>query len=126
MSKSSSAPVAVLALLALTFVGCASRHQSGVKSDYRSQWTSVAADTKATTDAARTVLERRELKDITADSTAVDGVAKAKMADGTKVTVDVKREGDAASRVSVTVGKLGDPKLGADLAKQIKTEAEGR
>lgn len=118
-----SLPLAVAALL-LGFAGCASRHESGVTSDYRTQWTTVAAGTKATTDAAKAVLEQRELKDVSASSTAVDGVAKAKMADGTKVTVDVKKQGEAASEVSVTVGTLGDPKLGADIVKQIKMRAE--
>ena len=44
---------AVLAVGAITFIGCASSHQDGVKSTYRSQWTPVAADTAKTTDAAK-------------------------------------------------------------------------
>jgi hypothetical protein len=113
-----------IALLALT-VGCASKSQPGVKSNYHAQWTKVAADTQKTTDAAKAVLESRALKDISASSTAVDGVAKGKMADGTKVSVDVKKL-DAGSEVSVTVGTLGDPKLGGDIASEIKTKAEAQ
>lgn len=120
--------LALSAVLALTLgvMGCASRHEQGVKSDYRSQWINVAADTKATTEAARGVLEQRGLKGITAQSTGVDGIAKATTADGTKVTVNVKKVSDTSSQVSVIVGHLGDPKLGADLAKQIQIRAEGR
>jgi hypothetical protein len=113
-----------VALLALT-VGCASKHASGVKSDYRSQWTKVAADTQQTTDAAKSVLEEHALKDITASATTVDGVAKGKMADGTKIHVDVKKA-DAGSELSVTVGTLGDPKLGAKLVSEIKAKAEAK
>jgi len=105
-------------------VGCQSRHEQGVKSDYRTQWTTVSANTQATTNAARTVLEQRGLKEITADATNVDGVASAKTADGTKVKVDVKKQSDTTSEVSVTVGMLGDPKLGADIARQTKVTAE--
>ena len=112
--------------LLLGLIGCASSHESGVKSDLRTQWTTVMADTKTTADAAREVLEAHELKNVTASATAVDGVAKGKMADGTKVNVDIKKKSDTTSEVSVTVGTLGDPKLGADLAKQIKLKAEGK
>ncbi len=110
--------------LALFVVGCASKHEEGVKSDYMTQWTMVAADTKVTSAAAKNVLESREFKEVMASSTTEDGYATAKMADGTKVKVDIKRK-DAGSEVSVTVGTIGDPKLGADLAKQIKMKAEG-
>jgi hypothetical protein len=113
-----------LALFVLA-VGCQSKHEPGVKSDYHTQWTSVAADTQKTTEAARAVLESRQLSDISAKSTAVDGVAKGKMANGAKVAVDVKKQGDG-SQVSVTVGTLGDPKLGAELASEIKARAETR
>ena len=111
-----------LALLALT-VGCASRHEEGVKSDYRTQWTKVAATTAETTEAAREVLETRQLRDIDSKSTAVDGLATAKTADGTKVKVDVKKL-DEGSQVAVTVGTLGNPRLGAELANDIKVRAE--
>jgi len=114
------------AVLVTGLMGCASRHEEGVKSDYRSQWTTVAAGTQATTVAARSVLEERGLKDITATSTAVDGVASAKTADGTKVSVNVKKETSTTSQVSVTVGMLGDPQLGADIARQTKVMAESR
>lgn len=116
----------VLLVLVAGVAGCASRHEQGVKSDIRSQWTNVAADTRSATDAARAVLEQRGLKDITAQSTGVDGIAKAKTADGTNVTVNIKKVTDMSSQVSVTVGNMGDPKLGADIAKQIQMRAEGR
>jgi hypothetical protein len=115
----------VLAMFLAAAVGCSSKHASGVKSDYHSQWTKVAANTQTTTEAAKAVLEAHALKEITATSTADDGVAKGKMADGTKVSVDVKKI-DAGSEVSVTIGTLGDPKMGAQIASEIKTKAEAK
>jgi len=112
-----------ITLLAVT-VGCASKHESGVKSNYHSQWTKVAANTTTTTDAAKAVLESHALKDIKASSTAMDGVAKAEMADGTNVKVDVKKVDAGSSEVNVTIGTLGDPKLGAEIASEIKAKAE--
>ena len=115
--------IAALAMAAL-LVGCKSSHEDGVKSSYRSQWAPVMADTKITTAAAATVLNEEGLKDVTSKSTGVDGTAMGKMADGTAVKVAVKKESDNLSQVSVTVGTLGDPSLGAEMAKKIKARAE--
>jgi hypothetical protein len=105
--------------------GCQSTHEKGVKSDLRTQWTDVNADTHATTDAAKSVLMDKGLKDVSGSATNVDGQAKGKMADGTNVNVDVKKKGDNMSQVSVTVGTMGNPKLGAEIAKDTKMRAEG-
>jgi Protein of unknown function (DUF3568) len=113
-----------LAMLTMLTVGCQSSHEEGVKSDLHSQWTTVNADTKGATDAARAVLETEGLKDISANATGVDGMAMGKQADGTKVNVDVKKVTDTSSEVSVTVGTMGDPKLGAEIARKIKDKAE--
>lgn len=114
--------VATFAALAL-LVGCKSSEE-GVKTNYKTQWTTVNADTAKTTNAAKAVLEAEGLKEVSASSTNVDGKASGKMADGTKVNVTVQKEGQM-SEVSVNVGTLGDPGLGAELAKKIKTKAEG-
>lgn len=114
---------ALIVCAAAAAAGCASKHEQGVKSDYRTQWTQVAAGTDKTTAAARAALENRNLIDVSSSATAVDGVAKGKMADGTKVKVDVEKRGEG-SQVSVTIGALGDPKLGAELAREIKDRAE--
>jgi hypothetical protein len=108
---------------ALLLSACASS-QSGVKTNYHSQWTEVRADVKSTTAAAEQVLNDAELKDVKSSTTSVDGSASGKKSDGTKVSVAIQREGDTKSQVSVTVGTMGDPKLGADLAKKIKDRAE--
>jgi hypothetical protein len=115
---------AVLAMLVVgvAAVGCKSS-QEGVKTSYRTQWTHVDADTKTTTDAAKAVLAADELKDIHGSATNVDGKVTAKKADGTKVVVDVEGKG-SGSEVTVNVGTLGDPALGADIARRIKTRAE--
>jgi hypothetical protein len=120
---------AVLAIVsAILFLGsaaCQSHHEEGVTSSYHSQWTDVAADTKTTTDAAQAVLTDQGLKDVKAQSTNVDGTAEGKKADGTRVAVTIQRK-DAGSQVSVTVGTLGDPALGAEIAKKIKDRAESK
>src|SRR5215207_3398223 len=119
-----TALIATFALVpALLLSACASS-QSGVKTNYRSQWTDVRADVKATTAAAEQVLTDAELKDVKSSATGVDGSASGKKSDGTKVNVAVQKTGDAKSQVSVTVGTMGDPSLGADLAKRIKERAE--
>ena len=117
--------VTAVIVTGLALVACQSSHQEGVKSDYRAQWTSVKANTSATTEAAREVLETEGLKDVKANSTNVDGNATAKKADGTKVNVTIKKESDTSSQVSVVVGTIGDPALGAELARKIKDRAEG-
>ena len=105
--------------------GCKSTHEEGVKSNLHSQWTDVNASTQATTDAAKSVLTEQGLKDVKGSATNVDGTASGKMADGTKVSVAVKKQSDTRSQVSVTVGTMGDPKLGAEIAKKVKMTAEG-
>ena len=115
---------ALVAVLAIGFMGCKSSHEEGVKSDYRSQWTTVKAGTVATTDAAKAVFEGEGFKDVKAESTAVDGKATAKLADGTKVTATIAKK-NSGSEVTVNVGTLGDPKLGANLAEKIRVKADG-
>ena len=105
--------------------GCKSTHEEGVKSNMRTQWTDVMADTKTTTDAAKAVLQEEGLKDVSGESTNMDGKATAKMADGTKVTATVAKKGDNKSQVSVNVGTMGSPTRGAEIAKKIKMRAEG-
>ena len=116
-------PLAMLALI-LAIPGCQSTHEKGVTSNYRSQWTNVRADVKTTTKAAESALSEAELKDVTSSSTNVDGSASGKKSDGTKVNVAVRKEKESSSQVSVTVGQMGDPELGAELARKIKERAE--
>jgi predicted transcriptional regulator len=121
-----SAILAVFAAaLALAVFGCKTPHEEGVTSSYRSQWTYVAADPRATTNAARTVMERDGLHDIKVTSTDADGSALAKNAEGEDVSVAVKKV-EGGSQVSVTIGKVGDPAAGAGLVKRIKNEAEAK
>jgi hypothetical protein len=122
--KTASLLASVCALFLALTIGCASKHASGVKSNYHSQWTKVAANTADTTNAAKAVLESHELKGVKASSTTMDGVAKGEMADGTNVKVDVKKVDAGSSEVNVTIGTLGDPKLGAEIATEIKAKAE--
>jgi hypothetical protein len=106
--------------------GCQSTHEEGVKSNMRTQWTDVMADTKTTTEAAKAVLAEEGLKDVTAEATNIDGKATAKMADGTKITASVEKKSDSMSQVTVNVGTMGSPTRGAEIAKKIKMRAEGK
>ena len=118
----SALAVVVVASVGLFLAACSSS-EKGVKSNYMEQWTTVNANTARTTDAAKAVLEGEGLKEVNGSSTNVDGTASGKMSDGTKVRVSVKKEGEG-SQVSVKVGSMGDPKLGAELARKIKDKAE--
>ena len=53
--------------------------------------TNVAADTKTTTDAAKSVLAGYDFKDVQASSSQVDGRATAKKADGTEPAPTAKK-----------------------------------
>ena len=116
-------PLTALALV-VAVAGCQSSHEEGVTSNYRTQWTSVSADVKATTKAAEAALNEAELKEVTSSSTSVDGSASGKKADGTKVSVAIRKQKESSSEVSVTVGRMGDPELGAEIARKIKERAE--
>lgn len=117
---------AVLAVSTITFVGCASSHEEGVKSNLLSQWAEVNASVAETTDAAKAVFEDEGLKEIKAASTKVDGKASGKKADGTDITATVGWDKEkSVSTVTVKVGMTGDSGLGAELARKIKTKAEG-
>ena len=118
-------PLSIFLAATIVLAACQSKHQEGVTSDYRAQWLSVNADTTATTEAARAVLADEGLKDVQASSTNVDGKATAKKADGTKVNVSIKKQSDTMSQVSVVVGTVGQPALGAELARKIKDRVEG-
>jgi hypothetical protein len=111
--------------LALAAGACQSTHEEGVKSNVMTQWTTVNADTQRTTDAAKSVFESEGLRDIKAQATNVDGTVTGKKADGTSVKASIQKKGQGVSEVSVNVGTMGDPTLGANLAKQIKQRAEG-
>ena len=115
---------ATLLVAGLTLPACQSSSEKGVTSNYHSQWTDVNADVKTTTSAAEMVLRDNDLKDVKSSATNVDGSASAKKADGTKVNASITRKSDTKSSVSVTIGTMGDPALGAEMAKKIKDRAE--
>ena len=96
--------------------------QPGVKSSYRSQWTTVNATTTKTTEIAKDVLEDLKLKNIESTATEVDGNVHGYTADNTKVTVEVERVTDKTSQVSVYVGAMGDPDLGKEILARIQEE----
>jgi hypothetical protein len=118
--------IALFAVIGLVLLGCKSTHQEGIGSNMRKQWTDVMADTATTTNAAKAVLTDEGLKEVTATSTALDGVASGKMADGSKISVNVAKESDTKSSLSVVVGTMGSPTYGAELAKKIKMRAEAK
>ncbi|MDB5328295.1 MAG: hypothetical protein JWM57_3864, partial [Phycisphaerales bacterium] len=66
-----------------------------------------------------------KLTDVSAEMTKLDGMASGVTADKTKVQAVIKKS-DQGSQLSVTVGKLGDPKVGANYVQKIKQVAEGK
>lgn len=116
--------VPALALAMLVSVGCKSSQEPGVKTNYRTQWTTVAADTETTAEAAKNVFMGDNLKEVSSKSTKLDGQAWGQKADGTKVVANIEKLSDTTSQVSVTVGTMGDPALGTDYATRIKAAAE--
>jgi hypothetical protein len=117
--------VASAVALCVSFA-CKSSQEPAVKSDLQTQWTDVNADAPATSEAAKAVLVDENLKDVSGKSTNTGGKVTGKMADGTEVIVTVQKGPKAAmSQISVRVGTIGNPSLGANLAKRIKMRAEG-
>jgi hypothetical protein len=116
---------AALSVLSLLGIGCASHYQEGVKSDYLSQTTMVYADPETTTNAAKQVFSDDGLTDVSATSTKVDGRASGLMADKTKVQATID-QADRGSKLTISVGTVGDPKMGAQWAAKIKQVAEGK
>ncbi len=114
---------ASLAATLLISIGCSSTHEKDVKSNMRTQWVDVAANTENTTAAAKDVLQAESLKNVQATATAMDGTASGMMADNTKVHVDVKKKSDNISSVSVVVGTMGDPKVGAGNRKEDQDQS---
>ncbi len=109
----------LLAALTLTVLPACKTDQAGVKSTYRSQWTTVSNGVEDTTQAAAEVLEDLKLTDIASSSTAVDGQAVGKTADGTVITVTVDKAA-AGSEITVNVGTLGDNELGKSILADIQ------
>ena len=116
-------PSVVVSLILLTLIGCKSSTQEGVSTNGRTQWTTVSGDVAKVTAAAESVLKEYNLKDVESHATTLDGSAKGSKADGTSISVLV-RKATAGCEVTVNVGTLGDPKLGAEIAKKIKDKAE--
>lgn len=115
---------AVAVALAFGLSACSSSHEQGVTSNLHSQWANVNADVPTTTRAAEAVLNEEQLQSVHANSTNVDGTASGTKADGSKVKVAIAKQKGNTSQVSVTVGTLGDPTLGAEIARKIKDQAE--
>jgi hypothetical protein len=110
--------------LTVSLCACtASSQDKSVKTNYRSQWTTVNADVKKTTAAAEEVLKELSLLDVKSAATNVDGSATAKKANGAKIRVSVTWVTDSRSKMSVTVGS-GDPSLGTDIVRKIKQKVE--
>jgi len=115
---------ATLSVLALLGIGCSSNYQEGVKSNYLSQSTMVYADPETTSHAAKQVFSDDGLTDVSETATKVDGRVSGLMADKTKVQATIK-QADKGSTLTVSVGNVGDPKMGAQWAAKIKQVAEG-
>lgn len=121
--KLSTLGASAVAALSLIAVGCQSGRNPEVTSSYKSQWINVNADVETTTAAAKQVFADDKLTDVSSQADKVKGEASGVMADKTKVWASIEKT-DAGSQLSVQVGKIGDPKVGADYAVKIKQIAE--
>lgn len=105
--------------------GCQSKQEKDVTTTGRSQYTNTVVGVVETTDAAKAVLEEMAMKNITANATTVDGKVSGEKADGTDVKVWITKNKTNGSDVQVTVGLVGGPSLGAQVAQAIKDKADG-
>src|SRR5688572_32484919 len=94
--------------------------EPGVKSTYRSQYTTMVGNTGKVTEAAEEVLKDMKLQRVTSKSTEVDGLATGYTADGKKITVEIERDSDTTSEVRVNVGQMGDPDLGKTIISRME------
>ncbi|MGC4031855.1 MAG: hypothetical protein QM754_09015 [Tepidisphaeraceae bacterium] len=121
--KFSTLSAGAIAALSLIAVGCQSGRNPEVTSNYHAQWIDVSADVETTTAAAKQVFADDKLTDVSSQADKVRGEASGVLADKTKVWASVKKT-DTGSQVSVQVGKVGNPTVGADYAVKIKQIAE--
>ncbi len=93
----------------------------GVRSNYYSQWTTVDANVEQATEAVETVMEEDlELREVEAHSTRLDGEVVGFKADGTKVSVAIRRVTDQTSEVSAYAGRTGDPEVGKTILARLQ------
>lgn len=74
--------------------------------------------------AAETALKELKLTVYTAESSKVDGQIKAETAQGKGITVNVHREGDSHSRMTVKVGHLGDKSISQAIIAETRKRLE--
>lgn len=110
-----------VATTGVTMVGCET-DAPGIKSNYVQQWSTVAGDVETVTDAAESVLSDYNLTDVDSKTTKIDGTAMGMKADGTEITVDVRKVTADSSEVSVRVGTTGDNELGKEIIKKIEKQ----
>lgn len=109
----------VLAVGTVGLTGCKT-DAPGIKSNYVQQWTIVDGDVEAASETAESVLEDYDFKEVDATMDKVSGVVTAMMADGSKVTVDVRKATQETSEVTVRIGTAGDNALGKEIATKIR------
>ena len=114
-----------LALAAAVSAACLTAcetNTAGIKSNYLQQYDTLNADVETVAAAAEDVLNEYELENISSKSTKLDGEVRGQMADGTKVWVTLKQEGDERTETTVQVGKAGDSELGQEILSKIRDE----
>jgi len=113
----------VLGLLGICFLvlGCQTK-QAGVTNRAGAIRATLAAKPAAVTEAAKVVLEKMDLIVINSTSTSTEGRVVARTTEDMKVSVDSWRVGDGVSKLSIRMGKLGDPGLSLTILDEIKNE----
>lgn len=109
-----------IALASLALLPGCKTDEPGVRSTYRSQYTTVTGRTDEVAKAAEDVLEDLKLQRVESRSTAIDGYATGYTADNKKIVVEIEKAGDNTSEVRVNVGNVGDPDLGKDIIARLQ------
>ncbi len=117
--KTATTLMFALVCLALTLAAC-STPQPGVSNRLGTLSTIVNAGPQEVTKAAEKSLSDLELLRITSASTELDGRATGYTASDKKITVNVTREGETQSRVTIRVGAFGDEDLGLAVLSKIE------
>jgi len=114
----------LIGFLACSQVGCASAKVPGEEksSVFQGTQTLVNADPITTTTAAKMVVEDLKLTVVQSGASGLDGKVIARMANNTKLTVDVKSAGENLSRLTVRAGGFGDKTIQKQILDRIRAK----
>ena len=81
----------------------------------------ISATPEEVTGAAEAIVQDMKLVLISSESTGLDGKVVARTAQNKKISINVKRQSQNVTHVSIRVGKLGDEQASMLILERIKT-----